>query len=107
MSRQDCGNRTPHPLLPIHGGETGMCLTRSELFTAIRPQQPVERFSSTPIMDRGILLWAKWQLGLDSMLRPGRAEWIQKKNCSTHLTGSCTKTSPILSASPVRDEKSC
>jgi hypothetical protein len=28
----------------------------------------IQRFSSTPIMDRGILLKATWQLGLDSVL---------------------------------------
>jgi len=26
-------------------------------FSALRPKPPVERFSSTPIVDRGILLW--------------------------------------------------
>ena len=44
-------------------------------------------------------------LGLRAQL--GRAEWIRKKNCLTHLTGWCMKTFPIHSASPVQDAMSC
>jgi len=49
-------NPIPHPLLPIHGGETGMCLTLAELFSRIALRVRAERFRSTRIMDRGILL---------------------------------------------------
>jgi hypothetical protein len=38
-------------------------------------------------------------VGLGLRVHLGREEWIRKKNCSTHLTGSCTKTFPVLSAS--------
>jgi hypothetical protein len=55
MSHKDCGRRFPHPLLSIHGVETGRCLTRRELFRLSGLEFHGERFSSTPTMNRGIL----------------------------------------------------
>ena len=100
MTLQDCGSQTPHPLLPIHGGEIGMCLTLDLKFSLASANgecpQDFHRHRSWIV---GFCWGQHGSRGLH--VRPGRAEWIWKKNCSTRWTGSCMKTFPILSTSTV------
>src|SRR5580700_5874515 len=66
----------------------------------------IQRFSSTSIRESWDSAVSNMAVGL-GLDFAGRAEWIRKRNCSTYLTGSCTKTFPILSASLVQDAKPC
>lgn len=46
-------------------------------------------------------------VGVGFHVQLGRAEWILKRNSWMRLKGLCIKVSPTLSASIVREEKSC
>ena len=56
----NCGKRTPHSLLSIHGCQRRMYLAGNEHLSAGGPNRcNPQRFPSTEIKDRGILLEAK------------------------------------------------
>lgn len=106
MTPQNCGSRTPHP--PTYIWRRNRTVSHpQQIFSAPPPAAATRKISVDTRQGSWDSPGGNMAVGVGFHVQLGRAEWILKRNSWMRLKGLCIKVSPTLSASIVREEKSC